>query len=105
MNLKFEPLSLTEAARQIVLALILFNIIHWDVAQTTGFLMAFSAALTMIARAKSVPVAMVELAGTSVTQLKAAAASPEDHFLIAVPAVTDPTDVHAATLNKQGVTP
>lgn len=101
MNLKFEPLSLTEAARQIVLALILFNIIHWDVAQTTGFLMAFSAALTMIARAKSVPVAIVELAGASATQLKAAAESPQDHVLVAVPVVTSSTAVQAATLNKE----
>jgi hypothetical protein len=84
MKLKFQPVMMAEAVRQVILALILFKVIAWTDLQTAAFLMAISAVLAMFTQSVVVPVATVELAGTSATQLKAAAASDMDHVLLQV---------------------
>lgn len=71
---RFEPTLITEAVRQVVLALVLFNVINWNEQQIAGALMALSAVLALFARELSIPTETVRRAGTSPEQLKADAA-------------------------------
>jgi hypothetical protein len=50
-----NPTLLLEAVRQIVLALVLFGLVHWTDQQTAGLLMALSAILALFNRATVTP--------------------------------------------------
>lgn len=55
-----NAVSLTEAIRQVILCLVLFQIIAWNEQQIAGFLMAISAVLALFARGATVSNARVE---------------------------------------------
>lgn len=55
-----NPVSVTEAIRQVIYAMILFEVVHWSEAQTIGFLSAVSAVIAMFLRGSTVSTASVE---------------------------------------------
>lgn len=73
MQFKFNPALLSETVRQILLALVLFGVIHWTDAQMAGVLMAISAVLALFTISQTVSTGVVEAAGTSKAQLHEAA--------------------------------
>ena len=73
LSFNFEPASLSEVIRQGILMLVLFGIVNWTDQQIAAVLMFVSGVLTLLTRAKSVPVGTIENAGTTPTQLKAQA--------------------------------
>lgn len=77
MKFSFNPALLSEAVRQIVLALVLFGIINWTETQIAGALMALSAVLALFTISQTVSTGVVEAAGTSKTQLHEAARQNE----------------------------
>lgn len=74
MQFKFNPALISEAVRQIVLALVLFGIIQWTETQIAGALMALSAVLAMFTISQTTANSTLEAAGTSKTQVHKAAA-------------------------------
>jgi len=73
-----NTVTVTEAIRQVILSLVLFEVIRWDEHQIAGFLMAVSAVLALFARGTTVShgrveqkvdekVALREIAGTTGT--------------------------------------
>jgi hypothetical protein len=73
MNFVWNPAVFTEAVRQVVLALVLFQIINWTETQIAGALMALSAVLALFTIQTTTPNTTLENAGTSKTQVVEAA--------------------------------
>jgi hypothetical protein len=74
LTLGAEPAAYSELIRQGILMAALFGWIHWTDQQVLGVLAFVSLALTVLTRQNVVPTATVEKAGTTATELKAAAA-------------------------------
>jgi hypothetical protein len=59
-SIENNPVALTEALRQVILMLILFEAIHWTEAQTIGLLSAISAVIAIFVRSNTVAAPRVE---------------------------------------------
>lgn len=76
MKWNFEPALISEAVRQLILMLVLFNTIHWSEQQIAAVLMVISAFLALFTRQSTVPLTTVHAAGTTADELKAVAKDP-----------------------------